>query len=98
MVDGVGFDRNGYLTDASQWTAQLAEAIAASQHIALTPRHWAAIEAARKDYAETGASPNIRRLTKVSDVSTKELYQLFPKAPGMTLARVAGLPKPVGCI
>lgn len=53
---------------------------------------------ARNDYLEHGASPNIRRVTTISDVTTKELYQLFPKAPGMTLARVAGIPKPVGCI
>jgi tRNA 2-thiouridine synthesizing protein E len=99
VIDGVEFDRNGYLADASQWTRKLAGALAASQGInELSERHWVAIDAARNDYLETGASPNIRRVTMISDVTTKELYQLFPKAPGMTLARVAGIPKPVGCI
>lgn len=99
VIDGVAFDPQGYVADASQWTEQLAEAIAAAQGLPeLTDRHWAAIHAARNDFLENGASPNIRRLTTISDVSTKELYQLFPKAPGMTVARVAGIPKPVGCI
>jgi tRNA 2-thiouridine synthesizing protein E len=99
IIDGVAFDDNGYLADPNQWTEDLARAIAASQGVPeLTERHWAAIMAARNDYLENGASPNIRRLTTISDVTTKELYQLFPKAPGMTLARVAGIPKPVGCI
>jgi tRNA 2-thiouridine synthesizing protein E len=99
VIDGVAFDANGYVADASQWTPALAEAIAAAHGVpALTERHWAAVHAARNDYLENGASPNIRRLTTISDVSTKELYQLFPKAPGMTVARVAGIPKPVGCI
>lgn len=99
VIDGVAFDQHGYVADASQWTEALAEAIAAAQGLPeLTDRHWAAVKAARNDYLENGASPNIRRLTTISDVSTKELYQLFPKAPGMTVARVAGIPKPVGCI
>lgn len=99
MLDGVAFDHNGYLADPQQWTPDLAAAIASSQGVpALSERHWAAINAARNDFLETGSAPNIRRLTTISDVTTKELYKLFPKAPGMTVARVAGIPKPVGCI
>jgi TusE/DsrC/DsvC family sulfur relay protein len=98
QIDGVVFDDNGYLADASQWTEELAIAIAASHGLTLSERHWVAIQAVRNDFGENGVSPNIRRLTTISDVSTKELYKLFPKAPGMTLARVAGTPKPVGCI
>ncbi|MEZ4437737.1 MAG: TusE/DsrC/DsvC family sulfur relay protein [Polyangiaceae bacterium] len=98
MLDGVAFDAAGYLVDANQWTEDLGRAIAASQGITLTDRHWAAIQAARKEYLDKGASPNIRKLTSVSDITTKELYVLFPKAPAMTLARIAGIPKPVGCI
>lgn len=63
VIDGVTFDAGGYLVDASQWTRELAEALATAQGIALTDRHWQALEAARKDYAETGQSPNVRRLS-----------------------------------
>lgn len=98
-IDGVAFDDKGYVADPSQWTEDLARAIAAAQGIPeLNERHWAALMAARNDYLDNGVSPNIRRITTISDVTTKELYQLFPKAPGMTVARVAGIPKPVGCI
>jgi tRNA 2-thiouridine synthesizing protein E len=31
-------------------------------------------------------------------VSTKELYALFPKAPARTVAKIAGTPKPAGCL
>jgi sulfur relay (sulfurtransferase) DsrC/TusE family protein len=34
----------------------------------------------------------------VSGVSTKDLYTLFRKAPGRTIAALAGLPKPAGCL
>ncbi|MEZ4268573.1 MAG: TusE/DsrC/DsvC family sulfur relay protein [Myxococcota bacterium] len=31
-------------------------------------------------------------------MGTAALYQLFPRAPAKTVARIAGIPKPVGCI
>ncbi len=64
----------------------------------MTDAHWNVIEVARTDYAATKASPNIRRLTQVTTVTTKEVYALFPKAPARTLAEIAGLPKPAGCL
>ena len=92
------FDAEGFLADADQWTEAFAEAVAADLGLALGDRHWVAVRAARETHARTGESPNIRRLTAVCDVTTKELYQLFPHAPGKTVARIAGLPKPVGCL
>ena len=47
---------------------------------------------------EENDAPSIRRLTKESGVPTKELYQLFPKGPAKKAAKIAGLPKPTGCI
>jgi tRNA 2-thiouridine synthesizing protein E len=52
----------------------------------------------RKVYTDTGDAPSIRKLTKESGVDTKELYALFPKGPAKKAARIAGLPKPKGCI
>ena len=40
----------------------------------------------------------LRRISKFSGVAMKEIYQLFPKGPGKLAAKVAGLPKPQGCI
>lgn len=98
-VDGVSFDQDGFLSDPSQWSEGLAEAIAADLGVGpLGERHWEAVKTARKLHEESGKSPNIRKLTSVSDVDTKELYKLFPKAPGKTVARIAGIPKPVGCL
>lgn len=98
VVDGVAFTADGYLTDATQWTRGMAETLAAGQGIALTDAHWKVLEAARGDFAATRASPNIRRLTQVQPLGTKELYGLFPRAPGRAIAKIAGLPKPAGCL
>ena len=52
----------------------------------------------RKRYLENGTAPSIRTLGKVSGVPIKELYQLFPKGPAKLAAKIAGIPKPRGCI
>ena len=84
--------------DPATWTHAIAEAIARNHGITLDERRWALIDAARADFASTKASPNIQRLTSVAHVTTKDLYQLFPKAPARTIAKIAGLPKPAGCL
>jgi tRNA 2-thiouridine synthesizing protein E len=89
----------GFLTNGEQWTPEVAEAIAAEVGIGpLTDRHWKVISFCREDAAQQGTPPGLRRISKLSGVDMKELYQLFPKGPGKLAARISGLPKPQGCI
>jgi TusE/DsrC/DsvC family sulfur relay protein len=88
----------GFLTDATQWTPDVGEAIAHELGLQLTPEHWKVITFCREDAAREGQPPGLRRISKLSGVGTKELYALFPKGPGKLAARVAGLPKPHGCV
>jgi tRNA 2-thiouridine synthesizing protein E len=97
-IDGVGFGADGHLSDASAWTRALGEKLAAMQGVEMSDAHWKLVEVARADFEATKTSPNIRRLTQVGGVSTKDIYALFPKAPARTLAKIAGLPKPAGCL
>ena len=55
-------------------------------------------EALRAEYEKVKVAANIRRLTLLTGLSTKDIYALFPKAPGRTIARIAGTPKPAGCL
>ena len=95
----VDVNAEGFLVDSSQWTPEIAEDIAREVGLSpLTPRHWKVIGFCREDAAREGTPPGLRRISKLSGVETKELYQLFPKGPGKLAARIAGLPKPQGCI
>ena len=95
----VHLDAEGFLAASSEWTSQLAEAIAKENGIALTPRHWQVITFCREDAARNdGLSPGLRRISQLSGVTMKELYALFPKGPGKLAARIAGLPKPKSCL
>ena len=95
----VEMNDEGFLVDADQWSPELAEALAADVGIAsLTDQHWKVITFCREDAAREGTPPGLRRISKLSGVGMKDLYRLFPKGPGKLAARVAGLPKPQGCI
>ena len=92
-------DADGNLANASDWNEDVALAFAKSEGIEeLNDRHWMVINYMRKQYEEKGDAPSIRKLTKESGVDTKELYALFPKGPAKKSAKIAGLPKPKGCI
>lgn len=92
-------DPEGFMQDHTQWNKEIAQEMARQEGIEeLTDRHWVVIEYMRKEYEEKGDGPSIRKLTKESGVPTKELYKLFPKGPAKKAAKIAGIPKPTGCI
>lgn len=98
---GVTVDVNdeGFFTDPNQWTTEVAVELAKADGIdELTPKHWQVLEFMRKEYFEKGTGPTVRVLGKTSGVTVKELYELFPKGPAKMAARIAGIPKPKGCI
>ncbi len=99
VAETVAVDAEGFLVDASAWTPELGEQIAAENGIPeLTDRHWQVVNFMRDRYLTTGSAPSIRALGKESGVPVKELYELFPKGPAKLAAKIGGIPKPRGCI
>jgi tRNA 2-thiouridine synthesizing protein E len=100
-IAGVKIESNeeGFLVDPAQWNDEVAVEIARREGIdPLTDRHWQVIRLMRSEYESKGTGPTVRVLGKTSGVSIKELYQLFPKGPAKLAAKIAGIPKPRGCI
>jgi dissimilatory sulfite reductase related protein len=98
---GVSVELNdeGFFVDPNQWTREIAIELAKAEGIEeLSPAHWTVLDFMRKEYFEKGTGPTVRVLGKTSGVSVKELYELFPKGPAKMAARLAGIPKPKGCI
>ena len=90
----VDVNEEGYLTDMSQWSP----AIAAEEGIGpLAEGHLKVIQYLRDQQAK-GAALTIRSMGKSGVVTTKELYDLFPGGPLKKSSKIAGIPKPVGCI
>ena len=92
-------DTEGFMLDPDQWTPEVATEIAREAGIdPLNEKHWTVIDFCRRDNAEKGTPPGVRRITKQAGISTREMYQLFPKGPGVLSAKISGLTKPKGCI
>lgn len=90
---------DGFFEQPDQWSEAIAVEIARAEGIdPLTPRHWQVINLMRTEFFEHGTGPSVRALGKTSGVTVKELYQLFPKGPAKLAAKIAGIPKPRGCI
>jgi dissimilatory sulfite reductase related protein len=88
----------GFMTDPSEWTKEIAVEIAAEEGIPeLTDAHWQVIEWSRRE-AKNGKSPTLRQITTGTGVNTKQIFALFPKGPAKKAARIAGLGKPEGCV
>jgi tRNA 2-thiouridine synthesizing protein E len=91
-------DAEGFMVDHNAWNREIAMEIARQEEIELTDRHWEVLEFMRKEFEEQGTAPSIRRLKKLGVVPTKELYALFPGGPAKKASKIAGLPKPKGCV
>lgn len=94
----VTVDQEGFMTVYDEWSEELGSELASLIGIEMTDRHWDAIRFLRKDFASEGETATLRRVSTMSGITTKELFQLFPKKPAKKMAYVAGLPKPAGCV
>ena len=95
----VELNDEGFFVHPEQWTEEMVPELARREGIEpLTDAHWQVIRFMREEFLEKGTGPTVRVLGKASGVPVKELYQLFPKGPAKVAARIAGIPKPRGCI
>ena len=94
----VTVDDEGFMTVYDEWDEELGAALASQIGIEMTEDHWRAVKFLREDYKEQGETPMLRRVSNVGGVSTKELFQLFPKKPAKKMSYIAGVPKPQGCV
>jgi TusE/DsrC/DsvC family sulfur relay protein len=98
-VTSVELTDDGFFVDPSVWTEDMVPELAAREGIAaVTDGHLKVVRFMRSEYLSKGTGPSVRALGKTSGVSVKELYELFPKGPAKIAARIAGIPKPKGCI
>ncbi len=92
-------DGDGFLQQPDLWDEDVARLIAKSDGIEeLNDKHWAVIRVIRQNYEKKGMAPMIRVLCKEAGVKLREVYELFPLGPARGACRVAGLPKPDGCV
>ncbi len=98
-------DEEGYITTLSDWSEELANEIATTENIEMNEEHWEVVNFLREYYDEYQIAPAVRVLIKSIKKSmgpdkgnNKYMYELFPYGPAKQACKIAGLPKPTGCV
>lgn len=101
IVNGVEIeqDEDGFIQNPELWNEEVAKALAKQEGIEeLTEEHWKVVNYLRNYYLQFQIAPMIRKLCKETGFSLKKIYELFPSGPAKGACKVAGLPKPTGCV
>ena len=93
-VDEDGFidDFNNYCPEWEQWVKTV-EGIEE-----INDEHRKLVTVLRDYYEKNGIAPMVRILSKVTGFKLKHIYELYPSGPGKGACKMAGLPKPTGCV
>jgi len=92
-------DEDGFMVNPDEWNEAVAKALATTEGVdELTDEHWKLVNYLRDYYLQFGVAPMIRKLCKETGFNLKKVYELFPSGPAKGACKVAGLPKPTGCV
>ena len=92
-------DEDGFLENPEIWNEEVAKDFMTEEGVTeLTPDHWKVINMLRNHYTQFGIAPMIRKLCKETGFKLADIYKLFPSGPAKGACKLAGLPKPTGCV
>jgi tRNA 2-thiouridine synthesizing protein E len=102
QVDGktIELNEDGFMNHPENWSKDIALALAKAEEglEELTEEHWKVIDYIREYYVEKNIAPMVRKVCKNSGFSLKYIFELFPSGPAKGACKLAGLPKPDGCV
>ncbi len=95
----IEIDEDGFIQDPEAWDENVAKDLAKTEEVEeMTEEHWKLVNYLRDYYMKFQIAPMIRKLCKETGLDLKKIYELFPSGPAKGACKVAGLPKPTGCV
>ena len=92
-------DEDGFLLDYNSYSKEWVEYVKTQEGIdTMTEEHESVITVLKEYYEKNGIAPMVRVLSKLTKFKLKHIYELFPSGPGKGACKMAGLPKPTGCV
>ena len=92
-------DEDGFIQDPDGWNEEVAKSLGKIEGVEeLTEDHWKVVNYLREYFLEFKMAPMIRKLCKSTGYPLKQIYELFPSGPAKGACKIAGLPKPTGCV
>ncbi len=95
----IEIDEDGFIQEPQKWNKEVAEDLAKTEDAyPMNEEAWRLVNYLRDYYIKYEIAPPIRMLTKQTKLDLKKIYELFPGGPAKGACKVAGLPKPTGCV
>jgi TusE/DsrC/DsvC family sulfur relay protein len=95
----IDVDEDGFIQEPDKWSEKVAEDLAKTENAyPLSEESWKVVNYLRNYFQEFEIAPPIRMLTRQTGFELKYIYQLFPTGPAKGACKIAGLPKPTGCV
>lgn len=92
-------DEDGFMLNQDEWDEDWVDYVKSVEGISeLTDEHTKVVDALQEYYKKNGIAPMVRILSKTTGYPLKRIYELFPSGPGKGACKMAGLPKPTGCV
>ena len=93
-------NEEGFLLHPEEWDEEMARFLALKEESLenLSEEHWSVIRFIRQHYLDHQSAPMVRTVCKGTGVPLKRIYDLFPSGPARGACKLAGLPKPDGCV
>jgi len=92
-------DEDGFLLDYGMYNEEWVKYVQTQEGIdEMTDEHWKLVTVLQDYYEKNGIAPMVRVLSKLTKFKLKHIYELFPSGPGKGACKMAGLPKPTGCV
>ena len=92
-------DEDGFIQEPEKWTKEIAEDLAKEESASpMSEDAWKLVNFLRDYYLNYEIAPPVRILVRKTGFSLEYMYKMFPKGPAAGACKVAGLPKPTGCI
>ncbi|KAB0628775.1 TusE/DsrC/DsvC family sulfur relay protein [Acinetobacter gandensis] len=98
-------DQDGHLVDYTIWNEAVAQELANTLDLQLSPWHYEILQGVRQFYQQFGHSPATRPLIKYlmktisADINNALLQERFNTGlVARHLSRLAGVPKPANCL
>ncbi len=96
----IEIDEDGFIQDPDLWNEDVARDLARKEEgiQQMTDEHWKLVHYLRNYYLQYQIAPMIRKVCKETGFPLQKIYELFPSGPAKGACKVAGLPKPTGCV
>ena len=97
--DSFTVDEDGFIDSYENWSDNWVMHVKEEEGIdELNDEHRLVLKCLQEYYEKNGIAPMVRVLSKVTGFKLKHIYELFPSGPGKGACKMAGLPKPTGCV